>query len=129
MNIKRLTVATQSQIWTECIEICEDILDQVLPGNSSVSEHSDCSFSTKPQIDFSPNASFEADWKLRSEKTGCVRCSFCERPADDVQCLISVTGLNVCDDCVDLFQEFIASENIEVPAASVWGCSPITLFA
>jgi hypothetical protein len=84
------------------VDLTRDSSGGVYPGNSSVSEHSECSLLAKPQIDFSPNASVEADWKLRSEKPGCLRCSFCERPADDVQCLISATGLNVCDDCLRL---------------------------
>jgi hypothetical protein len=39
------------------VDLTRDSSGGVYPGNSSVSEHSECSLLAKPQIDFSPNAS------------------------------------------------------------------------
>lgn len=46
---------------------------------------------------------------MESEMT--IRCSFCQRPAPEVDKLIAGPGIYICDQCVNLCHEILAQES------------------
>lgn len=46
---------------------------------------------------------------MESEMT--IRCSFCQRPAPEVDKLIAGPGIYICDQCVNLCNEILAQES------------------
>jgi hypothetical protein len=46
---------------------------------------------------------------VESEMT--IRCSFCQRPAPEVDKLIAGPGIYICDQCVNLCNEILAQES------------------
>jgi hypothetical protein len=47
------------------------------------------------------------------------QCSFCGKPADQVQKLIAGAGVHICDECVVLCNQILADENT-VPRLPDW---------
>lgn len=47
-----------------------------------------------------------------SNKEKSVRCSFCNKPQEDVRTLVAGPGVYICDECIALCQTIVANENV-----------------
>lgn len=60
-----------------------------------------------------------ADTDTRPDTDPDTRCSFCFKSHDQVGTLVAGAGVYICNECVDLCQQVIASKPASVPR-SVW---------
>ena len=51
------------------------------------------------------------------------RCSFCTKPADDVDTLVAGAGVFICNECVDLCADVVATKrsSATAPRVPLWG--------